>query len=518
MKTFIYSIFFLLLFSCATEMPPTGGPKDEEPPQFSATKSHPDSVHLTNFSGNRISLSFSEKIGVHNFTQNFSSNPQLATPPKYRIKKDKLELIFKDSLLPNTTYILSLNNCIEDITEKNRINQFTFAFATGPYMDSLSLKGRLKDEYNNSNASGFMISLFPTSDTLDVFTHQPTYTTSSLDNGTFELNYLKPGNYTLFAYEKPKFGTTPSLPTKIGFAHIQLDSSATLSNNIKIFQQYPDSINIKYLKQKKQYILLKTISPITVLNNNLLSTYLDTEQAYHLFPTTFPTDTFLTISVQDLYGNRIDSVITYKPIQDTLINNIKITGQQTDQDVSFIINSNTPISYSTSTLSYIKNANDTLTHHYTRQGTFLTDTISFRAQKFITYQTLFDSSSFYSIYNIDNQIVNKNLAAAIEENVGIISGKIKSDNIDFIFHLLNSNNQIVRTLINQNDILFTNLSPDIYTYRIILDQDQNKAFSDGNFHLQKQPEHVIHSSQSITLKANWEIDNILIDLNELTEK
>ena len=98
------------------------------------------------------------------------------------------------------------------------------------------------------------------------------------------------------------------------------------------------------------------------------------------------------------------------------------------------------------------------------------------------------------------------------ETSSILKGKIVSSESNFIFELIDSKQQVVRTLINKTDINFTFLKPDIYTYRIILDEDANKRYSEGDYFSNKKAERVIFSDKQIILKANWEVDNINITI------
>ena len=68
-----------------------------------------------------------------------------------------------NELLPNTTYTISFNHAVQDITEKND-SIFQFVFSTGDYIDSLSVEGRATAAFTNIPEKGFLVALYPVAD------------------------------------------------------------------------------------------------------------------------------------------------------------------------------------------------------------------------------------------------------------------------------------------------------------------------------------------------------------------
>lgn len=507
---FTNSLFALsisaLLFSCATEIPPSGGPKDVEEPQFLIHKSLPDSSHRTNFTGKEITLKFNEVIDVHNFNQNFQSNPKLNTPPKYKVKKNELHLTIQDTLTSNTTYIFTINNCIQDITEKNKIENFSFAFSTGDQMDSLELTGTILDEYTNQPGQNYQVGLYNNHDSIDPFIHDPIYTTSSNKHGNFEFTHLKGNNYKVIAFGKPSKGSKPQYPSKLAFTEVQLDSSTHLNDNMNVFNQDEDTLYLKHLSQKDGYIRCKLNKQLT-LNNNFLSN--EEEDQLNIFPKTNDSSVF-NIKLTDRYNNTIDTTIVHQPLLDTVDNKISSSFLQIDNNIELVISSQYPIKYNIDSLQLLINNSDTISFPINQNSYFVKDTLIIRNKKYTDIKLLSDTNCYISTYIIDNQYFNKSKSLLTEEKSSILRGRIVSDQSNFIFELLNSKGQIIRTLRNEKTIYFTFLSPEIYTYRIILDEDANKKHSEGDYFRSKQAENVISSTSDIILKANWEIDNLEI--------
>src|SRR5829696_831706 len=90
-----------MLFSCATQVPPSGGDRDTIPP--AVVKQVPDSFS-TNFNSKNISITFDEYIQVVNLNEQLVISPPLSTMPEIKVKNKTLLVHFDDPLKENKTY------------------------------------------------------------------------------------------------------------------------------------------------------------------------------------------------------------------------------------------------------------------------------------------------------------------------------------------------------------------------------------------------------------------------------
>src|SRR3954466_3069932 len=139
----IISISIISLFGgsgCANIIPPSGGPKDTIPPQLLRAEPRDSTV---NFRGKKVSFEFNENIDTkqEDLTNNVIYTPPFVTPPEIKIKGHNMTVTIKDTLIPNTTYVLNFGNAIKDLSEGNPIRNFDYTFSTGPVLDSLELSG-----------------------------------------------------------------------------------------------------------------------------------------------------------------------------------------------------------------------------------------------------------------------------------------------------------------------------------------------------------------------------------------
>src|SRR5690606_13701042 len=112
----------------------------------------------------------------------------------------KITLEFRDDLEENTTYLLNFREGIEDVTESNKIEPLTLAFSTGSQLDTGSVSGQVVYYLNQKPESNITVGLYPESDTNNIRNHRPYYFAKTNEQGNFELNNLKAGNYRIFAH------------------------------------------------------------------------------------------------------------------------------------------------------------------------------------------------------------------------------------------------------------------------------------------------------------------------------
>ncbi len=177
---------------------PEGGGKDTDPPQLV------NSVHLLTYDTKKLKtlhLSFNEKIQEHQFLSNFYTSPPVENI-SHKIKNNVLEVTFKNELIENIEYTISLNNCIKDITEGNLIKDFTYNIKS---YDTLkmniktnSLRGVLKNSFSHKAEANHWVMMF-SYDIADsiMFNTIPSYVCKSNNEGGFSFNNIIDGNYKI---------------------------------------------------------------------------------------------------------------------------------------------------------------------------------------------------------------------------------------------------------------------------------------------------------------------------------
>ncbi len=184
--------------SCASIVPPTGGPRDSLPPVL-LTVNPADST--LNFKGKKISFGFDEYVQVDEVQKNLIVSPTPKTNPIVTTKLKSINVVIKDTLDPNTTYTFNFGNAISDLNEGNVFRQFTYLFSTGKYIDSLELSGRVVVAETGKADSTLIVLLYNIFDDSAIVKERSRYMAKVDTSGNFHFRNLAPGKYRVFALE-----------------------------------------------------------------------------------------------------------------------------------------------------------------------------------------------------------------------------------------------------------------------------------------------------------------------------
>lgn len=199
------SVLFLLtaalLSRCAQIVAPTGGPRDSLPPFLVGATPPDSSLH---FKAHEILLSFNEFIQLKDLQKEMIISPNPKKQPQIRARLRTIAIQWKDTLLPNTTYIINMGNAVQDNNEGNPLENFRYVFSTGDYLDSLEISGKIQDAQTGLPDSLMAVMLYQVSDTGGladsvVSKEKPTYYTRSRGDGSFLFQNLPHGTFRLFA-------------------------------------------------------------------------------------------------------------------------------------------------------------------------------------------------------------------------------------------------------------------------------------------------------------------------------
>ncbi len=195
-----------MLWGCAKEGFPSGGPKDVTPPKVLATT--PQNGTL-NFSAREFYIATDEYVQVKDAENNILVSPPMKVKPEYTPKGHGLQVKIKDTLRENTTYLFQFKGGIADFNEGNPLESFEYVFSTGSVIDSMTLRGRVLDAFTGKPREEAVTVVAWTEDMLAdsvagdsaVAKVKPMYMTRTDKEGQFMMNHLRPGRYCLLALE-----------------------------------------------------------------------------------------------------------------------------------------------------------------------------------------------------------------------------------------------------------------------------------------------------------------------------
>ena len=200
MRKIIYIVLIaLVLIGCANRgVGPQGGPKDTVAP--SVLRSSPENGALE-FKGKRIEVTFNEYLQLDNISQNLIMSPPQQRPPDVKVRGKHILVLFTDTLQDSTTYTLDFGNAICDYTEKNPYMNYTFAFSTGPVIDTMEVRGKVYEAETLNPMDKIFVGIH--SDLSDTaFTTIPFARIARTDTaGAFRIGNMRAGTYRLYAVD-----------------------------------------------------------------------------------------------------------------------------------------------------------------------------------------------------------------------------------------------------------------------------------------------------------------------------
>lgn len=544
----------LLLYSCAKQSVPTGGPKDTIPPQMIAVVPQKNAV---NFSGNKVELTFNEFINLDNPKEQILITPDVGKKFEITAKKKRVELTFEEKLQDSVTYSINFREAVKDITEKNPAENLKIAFSTGSYIDSLSIKGIVKDPLINKEVKNATVAIYE-SDTFNIFSHKPSYISRTDEKGAFILENLKPGKYYLYAFndanrnltvdsktEAYAFDTTSyhlEKNTDTGTLHfLRLDSRPIKLTSARPYGTY---CNIKFSKGIDTYRLTSisadTIYSIVAEDNASLKVY-----------KTFSQDSLrVRVRATDSLSQSIDTTLYVKfserksepenfqvsaenwkllihkaKLEGSLLYNKPIASVNYDSMV-FQLDSLNSISFGPSDLSWepkekririVKNIDKKLINQLfppteeANTATVPTSSLS----TFPKNQLVIATAAFISVESDSSQAIIETIRPLGLEETGIIRANVQTHHPHFVLELVDKSFKVVRRVDDVSAATFDDLTPGDYQLRLIIDSNNDGKWSAGNIMKKQQTESVKYyltekKSTIISLKANWEVGPLLI--------
>lgn len=516
----------ITLIGCAKRGSITGGRKDTIAPILKA--SFPKNFS-TEFSGQTIKLSFDEFVKLKNINKQLVVSPPLSKNPQIlpMTSSKTITITFLDSLKPDTTYSLNFGQSIEDNNEGNPYSQFKYVFSTGRHIDSLSIKGVVKDALQKNVSGSATVMLYEVNNKYNdslVFKENPTYITSADEKeGTFQLNYLKAGTYKIIAVEdkNSNYRFEPK-NEKIAFKSHPITVPNDSIIELKLFKEIS---NLQVYKPKQASDGSAIIGYEGEIKNSKF-TLKNSGQDMPFFITKIPKQDSLLIWYQPIKfeKNKIDSLA------------LTISKGDFSKKFTFLIKSQKHDSLSLSSTSkkilpllepfLIRSVTPITKIDRTKINLIQKDSkeISYN----IEYDTLNSTIKFHFQKNPLERYTLKLLPEAVTDFMGQTNKKpleysMETGNLsdygNLILNLENATKHhvIVELTDKTGDVKYTSYStgnpqiefnliePNIYSVRLIYDLNGNKKWDPGNFLRREQPEPVIYFPKDIDVRANWDV-------------
>lgn len=562
MSKFLHWILIVLCLtslSCARQSAPTGGPKDTIPPVL--TKSFPAQNQI-NVDDRTIELTFSEMVALANPKEQIIIAPTTSNTYEITNRNNRVIIKFEEPLKDSVTYSINFRDAVQDVTEKNPVENLQLAFSTGTYIDSLTISGRVENLLTGTVPKEATIAIFPLNDTLSIFKHKPSYLTKSDKEGKFILRNLKPGNYTLHAIEDRNknlvvdsraesyaFLATPielkENQAGLTLPLVRLDARPLKLTNMRPYNTY---FNIKTSKNLNSYTITST--------DTVMSAYGEDHANIRVYNTFDSDSTLIKFHATDSIGNTIDSSFFIKfitrevtpekfsmSIEDASILIHRGTFKATlnfnkpvifhnPDSLFFQIDSLTKLPLGDAQFAWDTENNDVTitkkidttpyqsaagTQKGSRDKTTKTDAPKTPPKTFIN-QLISGKAAFISIDNDTSISVTKDIKPQRLEDLGSLTLQIETSEPHFIAEILTPEYKTLRATANTKKVTWQDLAPGNYRIRLIIDKNNNGKWDPGNYVLRQEPEPIIYlvrpkakPENTVFIRANWDVDDILIN-------
>ena len=513
-----FSIISLLLFACAQQVAPTGGPKDFTPPKV--LKSSPKNGTL-NYQNEAIEIRFDEYVKLKQLKKELLVSPPLKHNLRTQLKGRSLIINIQDTLKENTTYVLNFGKSIVDITEDNPINNFQYVFATGDTIDSLSISGRVVDAYSLKVKEDVLVLLHEKHDSDSTISKKrPNYISRTDKNGLFTVQNVKKGKYQLYALKDRNDNFLFDKGEKIAFyTDVVNVNDSKLNDSLKLYlfevtkkTQYLDerkergpnySLQFKFPLEDFHFKILDTTE--NVLLHHEIS---EDKKLVSFWFNEMPKER-LQIHINDdtLYSDtlkfRVDSLKRNSPL--VLAKNLlSMQAYYKPYEIEF----NRPISKFNESSIQLLAADSSEIEFKLKQD-------SIHAAKFYLDVPLNQDSSyiltlfkgaFTDIYGRKNDSLSQSFNVDNSSNYSQLSVRIQADtDAPMILELITSDEKVLRSFPVDNKVIdIKHLKAASYRLRLIFDENNNGEWDSGDYYKNKSPEKVWIYNEEITLRQNWD--------------
>lgn len=520
----IYFTVCIVIFGCASRATPSGGPRDEQPPRIVEEESTPN--QQTQFTERRIILEMDEWVKLEDAQTQVLVSPPLQQRPDIRLRGRQVIFEFDEEevLRENATYTINFGNAIQDITESNPLENFSFVFATGTQIDSLFIEGVVLDAYSGEPVEDVLVMVHESNEDSVIYSEKPFYASRTDEEGHFRIENMKEGDFKITAIKDENLNYTyesaseeiafldtlltvsasPSLPIQLLLskeqAQLYLDRLDTSGWNTAAvtYSRTPFEIAVSYDGEDGTLLHGKTDkNPISIWH------YSENRTQWHLFLTDTINNT------QDTLLLRQDSNRSGAP-KLTKVNAVRNSGHPEDP---FYICFDRPITQIDTSLVRLLmgrdsveitpefEISDSITGCILLQNTWSPDSI---------YRLTFFPGALLSLSGVGNDTLNEQIPIGNVERFGTVV--LRLDNLDstktYMIELM-ENDQPRRTLYvsgtSSRELQVQKMRPATYALRVTEDRNQNGRWDPGNYLKKIQPEPT-RIAEIEPLRANWDVE------------
>jgi len=246
-----------LLWTCASQGGPPGGPEDKTPPHITSVFPENGSTNVSKKV--KIKVEFSEYLTQRSIEPSIFISPYIEGGFEVNPDWTSLEIDFNEPLDDSTTYIVTIGTGLSDLHGNPLAETYHLAFSTGSKIEQGQMAGQL---YPNNLPKGApkVLAYIQSSDPVDsLLQRRPDYVTYPDSSGMFSFANMVPGQYLFLALQDQNGnyiydpGEWTGIPTKIYWP--VSDSVDTDALQMQMFQYPADSLVLSKVDQQNEHLM-----------------------------------------------------------------------------------------------------------------------------------------------------------------------------------------------------------------------------------------------------------------------
>ena len=513
-------ILSLIFINCANKGTPQGGPKDEMPPEI--IKSEPENFS-TNFKGDEIKIYFNEYVKLKDLQKQLIISPPMKTQPEIKpLGGASREITIKifDTLQPNTTYAFNFGNSIEDNNEGNLFSYYRYVFSTGEYIDSLTVKGSIKDALLREPETFVNVSLYEVDSTFTdsiIYKQVPKYITNTLDSlTTFTIENIKEGKYLLVAL-KDNNGDNKfqQKKDKIAFYKEFIDVPKDTTYRLTLFKEELDykasrprlmsgeKIAFGYEGDYKN-MKIELLSEVPEDFEYKITKDPETDSLYYWYKPRMEVDS-LIFKVSNLDFEKEFTARISEQERDSLILTTSPKGNIAFEEPLEFYGDTPFINFDASKINILdKDSTDVI---FTTKFDTIANTYSLNFEKTEdnSYSVQLLPEAFKGFFGKSSDSLMVSVKTQKISDFGYVRFNLANAKYPAIVQLTDAKGEVKveQYITEQKPLDFLNLKPAKYFVRVIHDKNGNGKYDTGNYLKKIQPEEVSHFEMSEDVRPDW---------------
>ncbi len=559
-------ILLLGLTRCANPVSPTGGPKDTDPPVIEECV--PPNFS-TQFTADKFEIKFDEFVQLKDANNQVVISPPYLPNTEYRLRGKSVVVAFDDSLKSNTTYSIHFGDAISDNTEGNLLENFSYVFSTGDYIDSLSLHGTVIDAFDLTPQKGIQVMLYmDNNDTVPFdslpYKVKPYYLARTNEKGEFYLGNISSNEFKFFALKDQNGDFIYNLPEeKIAFVDslvratyefIPAPDTTAIDSVVPSDSLKPAPLVVipgLTVRLFQQYDSIQKLLKSTVVQEGELSFVFRYPSRKPQFKLVNVADTF-DWKVEEYTRKRdtvflwlkninIDSLHIKVTENDVLLDTIRFNLKEKskakkadDKDKPVIKRLSITSNVRGSALNQFKSYPVLIFGYPLAQFSFAgillvegkdtlqpTFTVIDSVKRYVKinhkwkedkrYSLVIPDSLFYSINGLTHDSVTINFRSSMEREYGLMQLSINlltHPEGNYVVQLLDDKSVVLeeQRIHASGKVQFSYLPPKKYKIKAIYDKNNNGRWDTGNYLQKIEPEEVFFYPKVLEVRANWEVE------------